>query len=286
MRASQADRLEVRDIDVALAQLPRNNVKYCFSSPRRIFLCRNRPITGCSIENAMSRLACGREKLRALLDEGTGQARLRVVKMNASLPPTKTNSMLTSMASWNGPPCRYRRRVWRLSRCRRASPTGRSRNAPVRGLWVDPGGSSAAPSRSCRQLAPEPHPLGLRLCRCGRLAGTGAVIGYGVKVTSPALEAGLSPHRLQCGYRPRRPIPRRSAIPSKSLRIRRPTWFNGCPTAWDAPESSAAFSDGFALSVAACFLEKAVRLPSSCTRMVGKRLYPLMYAPMLPKIAR
>ncbi|HMV21584.1 MAG: RNA polymerase sigma factor [Betaproteobacteria bacterium] len=81
MRASQADRLEVRDIDVALAQLPPEQREVLLLVTLEEYsYAETAQLLGVPIGTVMSRLARGREKLRALLDEGTGQARLRVVK--------------------------------------------------------------------------------------------------------------------------------------------------------------------------------------------------------------
>ena len=80
-RASQADRLEVRDIDAALAQLPPEQREVLLLvTLEEVSYAEAARVLGVPIGTVMSRLARGRDKLRALLEDGTGPARLRIVK--------------------------------------------------------------------------------------------------------------------------------------------------------------------------------------------------------------
>ena len=266
---------EVRDIG-QFAQLPRNNVKCCFSSPRRIFLCRNRPLLGVPIGTVMSRLARGREKLPRPAGRRDRPGAPEVVK-RTPLPPTKTNSTPTSMArvgtdrraaiaAWLGdhPDAAARRRL------------AGAETPPVRGLWADPGGSSAAPSRSCRQPAPESlTPLGLRGLPLRRLAGTRGrdrLWRQGHFPTAPGLSpiATVRPSPTSSYPEVRHPV--EVAADQEAHLVQWLSKRQGCPREFRSFQRM-----DLPRSVAACFPEKAVRLPSSCTRMVAGSGLPSMY---------
>jgi RNA polymerase sigma factor (sigma-70 family) len=81
VRATQSDMLEVRDIDVALRQLPieQREVLLLIALERMSYDEAARTL-GIPIGTVMSRLARGRERLRGLLASESSAAALKVVK--------------------------------------------------------------------------------------------------------------------------------------------------------------------------------------------------------------
>ncbi len=80
-RASQNDGLEVRDLTLALTRLPPEQREVLLLvTLEELSYAETAQLLGVPIGTVMSRLARGREKLRALLAEGSGTTRLRIIK--------------------------------------------------------------------------------------------------------------------------------------------------------------------------------------------------------------